>query len=312
MNYFDRVKPTYIENWPSALCRLSFAQVDIQLTLAEARALGFHIAEFGEGFVPITKEQQAQKEAVYAWTHRSMLSFKTGIDPGPKVEMPDTTPDPLWVVAQQELYLGVNNRATEALTKFPKGAIVRLGSRSPKDAWSWDDGSIKLMPGDDPFKHITNCSERMYEDLSLALLNDYQPHVFVRQWMEIPKWSEFRCFLRNKRLAGVSQYYYHQHFDELEKHHDLINYWLRYWYNNYIGPACTDFESVIFDVAAIINKRKSKLGMEVSVEFKLVEINPFFEMTDPCLFDWRGDGDFDETFRFLSSDKKIISVPIYS
>ena len=50
-------------------------------------------------------------------------------------------------------------------------------------------------------------------------------------------------------------------------------------------------------------------GMKV-VEVELIEINPFFEMTDPCLFDWRGGGDFDRTFRYKSLDKKVISVPL--
>ncbi len=311
MTYLERVKPTYIENWPAALCRLSFAQVDIPLSLAEARAVGFHIMEFGEGFVPITIAQQAQKEAAYEWTHRSMAGFLSGADPGPRAEMPDTTPDQAWVMDQRALYAAVHARAVTALSKFPKGAIVRLGSRSPKDAWSWIQDGAKLVVGDDPLKHIIGCSERMYEDLTLALNSGYAPHIFVREWIDIPKWAEFRCFLRNKRLAGVSQYYYHQYFPELDTNHDLVNHWLRYYVNNFIGPACADFPEVIFDVAALINRRETEIGTEVNVEFKLVEINPFFEMTDPCLFDWRGGGDFDETFRFLSPDKKTQSVQIY-
>lgn len=311
MNYLDIVKPTYIENWSPALCRLSFAQIDIPLTLAETRAIGFHIIEFGDNFIPITAEQQAQLEAAYQWSHRSVANLLTGTDIGPKVEMPDITPDQPWVISQHELYKNVKDRVAEALTKFPKGAIIRLGSRSPKDAWSWNRNA-KLMAGDDPFKHIINCSERMSDDLSLALKNNYTPHIFVREWMDIPEWAEFRCFLKKGRLAGVSQYHYHQHFKELEKNYELISHWLRYYTNNYVNPACADFESIIFDVAAIINRRESDLGTETSIQFKLIEINPFFEMTDPCLFDWRKGGDFDETFRFLTPDKKTTSIPIYA
>ncbi|HEX8558042.1 MAG TPA: hypothetical protein VF668_08080 [Pyrinomonadaceae bacterium] len=37
--HFDKVRPTYIENWSAALAQLSIPQTDIPLSLAEARAL---------------------------------------------------------------------------------------------------------------------------------------------------------------------------------------------------------------------------------------------------------------------------------
>ncbi len=55
--YFDMVRPTYIEAWPAGLARLSIAQADVPLTLAEARDLGTNIVEFGEGFVVRTPQE---------------------------------------------------------------------------------------------------------------------------------------------------------------------------------------------------------------------------------------------------------------
>ena len=48
--YFARVRPTYIENWSAALRMLSIPQIDIPLTLEEARALGLINKEFRQWF----------------------------------------------------------------------------------------------------------------------------------------------------------------------------------------------------------------------------------------------------------------------
>jgi hypothetical protein len=45
MDYFEIVKPTYLESWPTELRELSIPQVEIALTLDEAAALGSNISE---------------------------------------------------------------------------------------------------------------------------------------------------------------------------------------------------------------------------------------------------------------------------
>src|ERR1700735_4576591 len=88
--YFDDVSPTYIENWPGALCSLSIAQADVPMTLEEAAALGRNIIDFGDAFG--------------AGPHN--------ID-------------------------SLRERTRAAVSRFPFGAFIRLGSRSPKDSWAW-------------------------------------------------------------------------------------------------------------------------------------------------------------------------------
>lgn len=245
MSYFEAVKPTYIENWPDELCRLSIAQVDVPLDLETARNLGSNMHEYGDSFGIPTADIRD-------------LEFKL---------------------------------ATIVENKFPKGAFIRLGSRSPKDACF--DGDMHISTGDNPLKFLIGPSERICDDLHLALKNEYPPHIFVRQWCNIPQWAEFRCFMKNKKLVGISQYHYFDGaFAEISKDPKWI-----VWVINQFVPmftAAIHLDDVVFDVFFKITEQSNQRQTEV----KLLEINPFMEMTDPCLFDWRSD--FDRTFRFLS------------
>lgn len=197
----------------------------------------------------------------------------------------------------------INNRVNLAVASFPEGSMVRLGSRSPKDSWlalrceSMRISFAQIITRETaPLRFILDCSERMYEDLTLAIQNNYCPHIFVRQWIDIPRWSELRCFMRNRKLVGISQYYYHDPLPELidDEIREGMDWAVRKFFDDFVKVCHLD--DVVFDVYVKLRKR----GCHREWEVRLIEINPFFEMTDPCLFDWRDDGkDFDGSFRFM-------------
>lgn len=215
--------PTYIENWPSELCRLSIAQVDIPLTIEEATALGTNIIELGEGF-------------------------------GTPADISD-----------------IERRLDDAVATFPAGAFVRLGSRSPKDAF-YADLSKPVKTGKEALAWLLGGSERIADDLHL----DLEP------------WQEFRCFMNGCRLAGISQYYYREHEPKVALYKDSIKWAIEEHFFPEFRDA-TPLQSVVFDVFV----RVRELEGERETQVKLLEINPFFEMTDPCLFDWRKPEMFD-------------------
>lgn len=249
MGYWESVLPTYIENWPAALCSMSIAQVDVPLTVEDATALGANQVELFEGF-----------------------SDAKGI--------PDIS--------------GIRSRVAKAVEKMPHGAFIRPGSRSPKDSWDGHRNGFKILPGEDPLRLLLDASERIDEDLRLAIQHDYPPHIFVRQWMEIPRWSEFRCFMRDCKLVGISQYNYLQgeSFPEIAEAAGTIEWVIRDQFFPSFSKA-SHLDSVVFDVFL---KRWTARDNSRVWEAKLLEINPFFEMTDPCLFCWK-DG-FDGSFRY--------------
>lgn len=245
MNYFDMVKPTYIENWTAALYRLSIPQVDVPMTVVEAKALGSNLMDFAETF--------------------------------------DSPP-------RQDIS-GLRQRVEEAIRQFAGGCFVRLGSRSPKDSWRGCRQGFRVSTQEEAFALLCDASERISDDLHLAIANDYAPHIFVRKWEDFPVWSEFRCFMRGRKLVGISQYQHREKFDEIGPCRDVIERTIRSFFLCF--RSAVHLDNVVFDV--FVHPCDDEAG---PVDVTVIEINPFFELTDPCLFNWKDGGDFDGSFRW--------------
>ena len=242
--YFNRVRPTYIENWPAELSRLSIAQVDVPLSLEETANLLDMVGDW----------ESAEKRGS-------------------------------WILP----------RLDDAVSKFPDGAFVRLGSRSPKDSFAFYRSGGKCLSGLQSLIALVD-SERVMQDLSLAEDNGYAAHVFLRQWINLEPWQELRCFMRGRRLVGISQYNYlnKDRFPELAERAGSVEWAVRDLFFPRFRDA-SHLDDVIFDVFLL---RKTS-GNEVAWEVKILEVNPMFEMTDPCLFSWANGGDFDGSFRYF-------------
>ncbi len=148
-----------------------------------------------------------------------------------------------------------------------------------------------------PLRYFCDCSERMSDDLHLALANNYLPTLWVRQWLELQKWQEFRCFMRGRKLVGISQGNYRDGvFPECTQHEESIRWAIDQFFPDF-QTAC-HLDDVVFDV---IVYRKEYVPADkirtITWEVKLLEINPFGDFTDPCLFSWHKGGDFDGTLR---------------
>ena len=181
-----------------------------------------------------------------------------------------------------------------ALRSFPGGAFVRLGSRSGKDSTYARNHGLRVTDAGAAMRMLTEDSRRIAFDLRLALRHNYCPHIFVRRWLEIPEWSEFRCFMRDRKLVGISQY-------------DCINLGSRREITERAGQirsaverffeefrAACHLDTVVFDVFVDLDARPGTPG-----PVTLLELNPFLPKTDACLFSWRDGGDFDGSFRVL-------------
>jgi hypothetical protein len=242
-NPFEVAVPTYYENWPVGLRRLSMATAMRKMSVAEAQVLRACVGEHGEGLEKL----------------------------GPLYKCADT--------------VGVLiNWMEEKIGEFPKGAFVRLGSRSPKDSWAGNRDGFRVEHGREAWDLLTDCSERVYDDLSWALKNDYEPCLLVREWLDIPRWMEFRCFMKSRKLVGISQYFYRDESPEIEKFKDSIKWALEMFFENLFVREI-HLDDVVFDVFAHTQRR----GNETVVDVKLIEINPYATWTDPCLFDWNED-----------------------
>lgn len=199
----------------------------------------------------------------------------------------DTLADgPLGTERALESLAGKLSRLFEQL---PGGGFIRLGSRSPKDVFAVS-GTARVRTGRQGTTLLAR-SRRIRADCAVARANGYLPWLFVRQWRDIPAWSEFRGFMRGGELVGMCPYHCIARGDRpglLTK--DTIEKIHRGFFRAIRGVLPAD--DVIFDTY-LSPASDSPEGWRAT----LVEINPFDPSADAVLFSWSKRGDFDGTFR---------------
>lgn len=253
-SYWDVAVPTFMENWPSELHSLSIPSAGRRLMMSEMRTLGSYIIELGEGFEKVPENREEIRD-------RLIASLDT------------------------------------RLKEFPQGVFVRLGSRSPKDAFYYPMNKTQppngqIVTAQQVFDCLTGGSERIYEDLQQQIAMGYPSSIWLRQGLELPEWSEFRCFMKDRKLIGISQYYYRTPYKEIAEDAGGIKWAIECFFNSLFQSRC-HLDSVVFDV--FVKRRGSQSCL---YEVKLLEINPFFQLTDPCLFDWNKPDDFKGQLRY--------------
>ncbi len=139
------------------------------------------------------------------------------------------------------------------------------------------------------FDSLRHGNMRVASSLSLYMHAKQDTHLFIFPWHDIPPWCEFRLFIRDRRLVGVSQYHHHTAYPEIETHLTPIKATLMAFARDLIDALHMD--SVVADVF---------IERQDTGDFKttLIELNPFIWRTDPCLYSWKGGGDFDGGFRY--------------
>jgi len=166
--------------------------------------------------------------------------------------------------SQPETLNQLEQKLQQAIEEYSKhGVFVKLSSRSPKDASVASQKTIKIFeelleksPNNDNAKliainraHILALkmdsakeilttmlsSERVYEDLSLAL--DYpaqwNQHFVIRKFVPIPIEYEFRGFVLNKKFKCMCQYYHYIYFPHLvQQKKEIEKTILEFWEKN--------------------------------------------------------------------------------
>jgi hypothetical protein len=170
---------------------------------------------------------------------------------------------------------------------------VRLGSRSAKDSQHALFRGLRVSSAAEALSLLTSGSARVAFDLRLALRQGYTPHLFIREWLDLPAWAELRCFMRRRRLVGVTQYNCRGLGASPELHAHTSR--LRAAVDAFFALFCKacHLDDVVFDVFAVTPLPEAPALPTI----RLLELNPFFPQTDPGLFTWAHGGDFDGSFR---------------
>jgi hypothetical protein len=126
-------------------------------------------------------------------------------------------------------------------------------------------------------------SERIYQDMLLALERPerWDENFAVRQWVDIDVSMEFRGFVKGGRLCALSQYNHLCFFPELLPMKVALEAQIRRFYEENIrSRLASSFEDYVIDFAVTGDG-------EHDFTIWVIELNPFMETTDGCLFSWR-------------------------
>ncbi|WP_088255196.1 hypothetical protein [Fimbriiglobus ruber] len=179
---------------------------------------------------------------------------------------------------------GLQSKIKRGVSLFTNGCFFRLESRSPKDNYWGEATNFRACSFHDVKKLLY--SERILDDLARYSSLESEPvRLLFREWHPIRKSEEFRCFIKNRKLAGISQYHY-AGFDEC-------------WHEN-VPLAFAEIYgrqeerkakiSAFIEEKVIPHLHVDDLVVDLWIDhlgkFKLIEINPY-GLSDPCLFTYK-------------------------
>ncbi|WP_258402946.1 cell division cycle 123 family protein [Lonsdalea populi] len=104
-----------------------------------------------------------------------------------------------------------------ALSVLNKPAFVRFGGVSYHDA-----SLYRLDTVDGVVKQLSVSSRRVASYLWDCLQSSTPVWLFLREWRDIPRWGEFRCFIRDAKVIGISQYHCLEYFPFLKEKENEI------------------------------------------------------------------------------------------
>jgi hypothetical protein len=197
-------------------------------------------------------------------------------------------PEPL-TPAQVEAELAALLPSLDAIVAAHGGSVfVRLGTRSPKDNFEWLDEAGRLRPatsGAEVLSVLLGSMERMFEDLQAAQQVDDSVCLVLRPYRHFRPDQEFRLFIEDGQIAGMSQYFHQMVFPDLGSRADATEAALRAFATAFIALA--PWPSFTVDV-----------WMDEAFQVSLIEVNPPVSAgrTDPALF---VDHPLDGSFRYL-------------
>lgn len=172
--------------------------------------------------------------------------------------------------------------------------FLRLNMLSPKDAYYFINNNTNLLELENIEEIVTEeVIKRNLEYLHVGFpINKIEDHcikillhsdrvlceliyeeneiyVLLLDYKNIDHKSELRCFVKNRKLVAISQYYL-DICNVYETPENVISNIINYFNENKI----TDLESYVFDIYFD------------NQTINLIEINPFDVCTDPCFLDW--------------------------
>lgn len=181
-----------------------------------------------------------------------------------------------------------------ALDAVGRKAFVRLGSRSPKDSLC---RQLPCASARDALDMLA-FSKRMIDDVHWAWLYDYPVSLFIRPWLDIREWQEFRCIIQGGMLYGISQYYAEERpcYQEICNNYKEISCAIRDFLTQYVLP-----HAVHSDYVCDVLYEKDAI--------RILDYNPLVSSTGLSFFDPNFTTPISPEFRFWGG-KDIRAITI--
>jgi hypothetical protein len=182
------------------------------------------------------------------------------------------------------------------LAEFDSGSFFKLESRSPKDNYWGIATNFRACNWRDIEKMLY--SERIMDDLCRYKHTDEPLRLLFREWHSIRKDEEFRCFIRDRKLVGISQYHYAEwdEWNQTSKPPAFRNIIAR---KDEIGSALAAFVNSEIIPHLPVEDLVADLWRDPFGKITLIEINPY-GLSDPCLFTY-------EELETASGEFRIVS-----
>jgi len=165
--------------------------------------------------------------------------------------------------------------------------FVKLISRSAKDSMYDDNnyGKPYALKTVEEMIHAFLSSIRIFEDMCLlSYLGDCD--LIIRPYINFKPENEFRIFIKNKKIVGISQYYYDNCFNNVIQHSEQYEKIIR---DIIVNIAIPNFNLESYVVDVVVDEDLSGA--------KILEANPW-GLSDPCLFERYNN--FDGGFKYVS------------
>ncbi|XP_030635427.1 translation initiation factor eIF2 assembly protein [Chanos chanos] len=175
-----------------------------------------------------------------------------------------------------------NSKVQEAINALGGRVFPKLNWSAPRDAnWIALNSSLQCQSLSDIFL-LFKSSDFITHDLTQPFIHcsDDSPdpvinyELVLRKWSELIPGGEYRCFVKENKLIGISQRDYTQHYQHISKQEASISSSIQEFFRDHIQYQFPD-EDFVLDVYRDSRGR-----------VWLIDLNPFGEVTDSLLFTW--------------------------
>lgn len=184
-----------------------------------------------------------------------------------------------------QIFQNLIRKIQNALADFGNKVFIKLNWSSPKDAyWALNklscdrlsDIYIQLRSSDfinhDLTQVFDNCADKTSIE-NQSIIKNFQYSLVLRDWLNINSSMEFRCFVHENVLVGVSQRDCRSFYQTLvDNRADILERVSKFYVANIHGKFFDS--SYVFDVCS---------GKKT---IKLMDFNPFGVTTDSLLYSW--------------------------